>query len=177
MAQIADRDIGAELQVEIPAPGAQHEGAVDGRCPNDLPVHQTIEVLANGIAVLGGFAHLGVRVRRQQHAVRTVDPRQPQLGEGLSDDVGELSGVRRQRQRGVGTDTPDAVDRRVGVALEDRAVLGERQFLGGILNRIPVGVRGTALDIIDGGARQGEWDAQPHQRLGITQVGNHAGAG
>ena len=71
----------------------------------------------------------------------------------------------------------DALDRRGVVALEDGPVLDERQLLGGVLDRIPVGVLRAALDVVDVVARQRERHPQPHQRFAVPQVGHHAVAG
>ena len=63
------------------------------------------------------------------------------------------------------------------VALEDRPVLGERQLLGGILDRVPVGILRAALDVVDIGAVHRERHPQPHQRPGVSQVCHHTLAG
>ena len=68
------------------------------------------------------------------------------------------SGISRgslgQRQRRVRAGASDALDGRRGVALEDGAVLDERQLLGRLLDRVPVRVLRAALDVVDLVARQ-----------------------
>ena len=54
---------------------------------------------------------------------------------------------------------------RGGVALEDRAVLGEGDLSRGVLRRLPVRVIGAALDVVDRLAIELERDAQLDQRL------------
>src|SRR5271170_4304118 len=62
VAQIADREILADMQVEIAAAGGQHKGAGDGRGPDDLGLDQPMEVLDDRIAVIPGLADRGVRL-------------------------------------------------------------------------------------------------------------------
>ena len=38
--EVADRNVLAEVQLEVAAAGGQQEGAVDGGCPDDLTVHE-----------------------------------------------------------------------------------------------------------------------------------------
>ena len=149
MGQVADRHVGAQLQVEVAAAGGQHERAVDGGCPDDVTVHQPVDVFEDRISVLGGFAHLGVDLGGQQHRVRAVDTGQPELGQRLGDDVRNGAGVVGQLQRRVAAGAADALDRCGGVALEDGPVFGEGQLLGGDLDRIPVGILRAALHVVD----------------------------
>ena len=60
------------------------------------------------------------------------------------------------------------------VALEDGPVLDERQLLGGLLDRIPVGVLRTALDVVDLVARQRERNPKADKGFALPQVSHHA---
>src|ERR1700741_335355 len=56
VAEVSDRDVGAQLQIEIPSASGQHERAVDCGRPNDVTVDQSVEVFEDWIAVIGGLA-------------------------------------------------------------------------------------------------------------------------
>ena len=88
VAQIADRDVLAEMQVEVAAAGRQHERAGNRGSPDDLVVDQPLDVLDHRIAVIAGLAQRGIGVGAQHHRVRTVDAGEPQLAERLRDSVG-----------------------------------------------------------------------------------------
>ncbi len=76
----------------------QHERAVDGRGPNDVPVHQPVQMLTDGIAVIGSLANLGVDVAREQHRIR-----RPPANRG-SDNASEMtSGISRGSSGNVST--------------------------------------------------------------------------
>ena len=60
------------------------------------------------------------------------------------------------------------------IALEDRRILGKGDFLGGVLGRLPVGIVGAALDIVDHLAVQFERHAQFDQRLDLALAGEDA---
>src|ERR1700753_4131353 len=69
------------------------------------------------------------------------------------------------------------LDRRGGVALEDGAVFHECQLLGRIFDRIPVGVLGTTLDVVDFRTRQRERNPQADKRFACPQMSDHAVGG
>src|SRR6202012_2006173 len=69
-----------------------------------------------------------------------------------------------------GAAATDAVDRRGGVTLEDGTVFDERQLLGGLLDRVPVGVLRAALDVVDFVPRQGERNPKPDKGFALSQV-------
>ena len=56
VARIADRDVLADMQVEIAAARRQDEGAGDRRGPDDLAVDERLDMLQDRIAVVAGFA-------------------------------------------------------------------------------------------------------------------------
>src|ERR1700747_2192918 len=58
VAEGPDRDVSAQLQAEVAAPGGKHEGAIDGRRPDDVAVDQPVQVLPDRISVFGGLADL-----------------------------------------------------------------------------------------------------------------------
>src|ERR1700722_20690188 len=62
VAEVPDRDVLAEAQVEITAPGGQHEGPLDGRGPDDLPADEALDVIVDRVAVITRLADRRVRV-------------------------------------------------------------------------------------------------------------------
>src|SRR5262245_26723624 len=76
-----------------------------------------------------------------------------------------LSGERQDRIAGP---LPDAADARRGIAFEDGAVLGIGDLLRGVLRRLPVGVLGAPLHVIDLLAIKLEWNPQLDQCLHLT---------
>src|SRR5512132_114552 len=52
VAQIADRNVLPDVQVEIAATRGEHEGTGDGRGPNDLVFDELFDVLQDGIPVI-----------------------------------------------------------------------------------------------------------------------------
>src|SRR5438034_9596170 len=66
VSEVADRQVLAEPQLEVAAASGEQESAVDGGGPDDLPVDDAGQVLADRIAVIGGLAHHRVGVGRQQ---------------------------------------------------------------------------------------------------------------
>src|SRR5262252_10802327 len=55
VAQIADRDVLPDVQVEIAATRGEHEGTFDGWGPDDLVLDQFFDVLQYGIPVVTGL--------------------------------------------------------------------------------------------------------------------------
>ena len=53
---IADRDVLADMQIEVAAAGGQDKSARNRRCPDDFPVDQTLDMLEHRIAMIAGFA-------------------------------------------------------------------------------------------------------------------------
>src|ERR1700728_565577 len=88
VAEVPDRDVLAEAQVEITAPGGQHEGPLDGRGPDDLPADEALDVIVDRVAVITRLADRRVRVGAEHDRVGAVDTRDPQVAQGLGDRLG-----------------------------------------------------------------------------------------
>ena len=56
MTEIADRHILSDMQSEIAAARRQDERAVNPWCPDDFAIHEALDVLQDGIAVIAGLA-------------------------------------------------------------------------------------------------------------------------
>ena len=123
--------------------------------------------------MVAGLADGDVGVGAEQHRVRAVDAAVAQLAERLGDRRRVLAHVRGQAHRRIAGARPDALDAGRGIAVEDRAVLGEGDLRGGVLDRLPVGVLRPALHVVDLLAVQGERGAQFHQRRGQALPGEH----
>ena len=163
--EVADRQVLAEAQLEVAAAGGEQERAVDGGRPDDLPVDDAGQVLADRVAVIGGLAHHRVGVGRQQQRERAAHPGQPQRAHRLADDVRVVADLGGQRERRVGRALPDPGDAGGRVALEDGPVLGEGDLLGRVLDRLPVGVLRAALDVVHAVPADRERDPELDQRL------------
>jgi EmrB/QacA subfamily drug resistance transporter len=177
MRQVADRQVLAEVQAEVAAPGGQHDRAGDRRRPDDLAGQQPLDVLDDRVPVVAGLADLGVRVGAEQHRVRAVHAGHPKLAERLRDRRRVVLGVGGQDHRRVARPLADALDPRGRVTLDDRAVLGERDLLGGVLDRLPVGVLCPPVHVVDLLPAQGERRAQLDQGRHLPQPGLYAIAG
>jgi len=154
--EVADRQVLAEVQAEVAAPGCQHDRTADRGRPDDVAGQQPLDVLDDRIAVVAGLAHLGVGVGAEQHRVRAVHTGHPKLAQRLSDRRRVVLGVGGQDHRRVARPLADALDLGCRVALDDRAVFGERDLLGGILDRLPVRVLSPPRHVVDLPAAQGE---------------------
>ena len=95
----------------------------------------------------------------------------------LADHIGHLADIIGQAQHRIRRGLSDPLDAGRPVPLEDRTVLDERELLGRVLDRVPVGVLRTALDVVDVSALEGERDTQPHKRFALPQVGHHTAGG
>src|ERR1700732_3331208 len=133
MAQMTDRDVLADMQVEIATAGGQDNGAGDGRGPNDLAVDDPSKVLQHRIPVVSGLGDGCVLVGAEQHRVRTVDADETQLTERVGDRVRVVARVGGQRLDRVAGPLADALNAARGIALENRTVLGKGDLLRGVL--------------------------------------------
>jgi hypothetical protein len=79
MAQIADRDVLADMQVKVTAARRQDKGAGDCRGPNDFAVDDASQMVQYRVPVVSGFGDGGVLVGAQQHRIGTVDANETQL--------------------------------------------------------------------------------------------------
>lgn len=175
--EVPDRQVLAEVQAEVAAPGRQHDRAADRGRPDDLAGQQALDVLDDRVPVVAGLADLGVGVGAQQHRIRAVHPRHPQLAQRLRDRRRVVLGVGGQDHRRVAGPLADALDFRGRVTLDNGAVLGERNLLSGVLDRLPVGVLRSPRHVIDLLAAQGERRTQLYQGRHLPQAGLYAVAG
>ena len=119
--------------------------------------------------MVGRLADRRPRVRRQQQRVRARHARQPELAQRLADHVRVVPDLGRQGEAGVARGLADAGDPGLRVAVEDRAVLGEGDLLGGVLDRLPVRVLRSALNRVDIRPAQGERGPELDHRPPGTQ--------
>lgn len=172
--EVADRQVLAQVQAEVAAPGGQHDCAADRGRPDDVAGQQPLDVLDDRVPVVAGLADLGVRVGAEQHRVRAVHAGHPQLAERLGDRRRVVLGVGGQDHRRVARPLADTLDAGGRVALDNRAVLGERDLLGGVLDRLPVGVLCPPRHVVDLLPAQGERRTQLYQRRHSPQPGLYA---
>ncbi len=162
------------MQLVVAAARGQHDGALDGGRPEDVAVDDARQVRHQGEAVVGGLADQRVQLGAQEDGVGALDAGEAQLGHGLRDGLGNVVDVRGHRDREVRRRGADPVDGRGAVAVEDGAVLGERDALRRVLQRIPVGVLASPLHAVDLGPRQRERHAQLDDGPRAEDVGLHA---
>src|ERR1700722_3362604 len=62
VAQIADRDVLPDMQVEIAAPRGEHASAVDGRRPDYVVLDELLDMLQHRVAVVDGLRERGIGV-------------------------------------------------------------------------------------------------------------------
>src|SRR5579863_3389392 len=119
MARIADRDVLSDVQVEVPATGAEHKGAGDRRSPNDFGVDETLDVLQDRIALITGLAQSRVRLGAQEYVIRTVDTDEAQLVQGFSDRLGIGANVGGEGDDRIAGPLADAFYPGCGIAFKD----------------------------------------------------------
>src|SRR5579863_10040086 len=168
MAQIADRDVLADMQVEIAAPGGEHEGPVNGRGPDDLVVDELLHVLEHRIAIVDGLGEGGIRVGAEQDGIGSVDADETKLAQRLRDRIRILTHVGRQRHDRIAGPLPHATDARGRVAFENGPVLGIGDFLRRVLRGLPVRVVRAPFDVVDLLAIELEGDSQFNQGLHLA---------
>ncbi len=173
MREISDRRVLAEVQSEVTAPGGQHEGSVNGRCPDDLTADQAFDVAGHGVAVVAGLADGRVRLGAQHHRIRPINARPPQVPQRLGDRRGIVAHIGREGHGRVGRLVPDADDARCRVPLEDGPVLGEGDLPRGVLHGLPVGVLGAPLDVVDRATVHRKRHPQLDERPDLPLTGQH----
>src|SRR5271155_1754676 len=174
VAQIADRNVLADVQVETAAAGRQDKGAGNRRGPDDFAVDDAPEVFQHRVSVISGFGDSGILVGAQQHRVGAVDADEAQPAQRVGDGVGVVEHIAREGLDRVAGSLTYPLDTPRGVALEDRAVFGKSDGFGGVLCRLPVRVVGAALDIVGHLAVQLERHAQLDQRLDLALASEDA---
>jgi EmrB/QacA subfamily drug resistance transporter len=175
--EVADRQVLPEVQAEVATPGREHDRAADRGRPDDVAGQQALDVLDDRVPVVAGLADLGIGVGAQQHRIRAVHARHPQLAQRLRDRRRVVLGVGGQDHRRVARPLAYALDVGGRVTLDNGAVLGERNLLGGVLDRLPVGVLGSPRHVIDLLAAQGERRTQLNQGRHLAQAGLYTVAG
>src|SRR5258708_37725302 len=167
-AGIANRNVLADVQVEVAATGSKDKGSCDRRGPDNFLADQALDVLNYRISVIAGLAYCCIGFRSQDYRIGTVDPDQAQLAKGLGDRVGILNHVSGQGRDGVAGPLANALDSAGGVAFEDRAVFGKGYPLCRILKRLPVRVVCASLHVVDRAAVEFERHAQLHHALNLA---------
>src|SRR4029077_2959040 len=79
VAEVADGNVLADVQVEIAASSGQHERAGNGGCPDDLISDQPLDVFQYRVSVVAGFRECCVGVAAEQHGIGAVDTDETQL--------------------------------------------------------------------------------------------------
>ena len=120
------------------------------------------------ITVIAALAERNIGLGTQYDRIRTVDAFEPQLTEGLGDDVGIGAHVGRKGQDRIAASLADAADISRGVTVEDRPVLRKGQKPRGVLCGLPVGIVGAALHVVDLLTIQFKGNAKFDQRLDLT---------
>ena len=115
-------------------------------------------------AVLGRLDDPLVLLVAQRQRVGAADAVAQQLLDGAGHRPRVAAGLVAELQALVGRDLGDAGDRRLGPAVEDRAVLGHRDLVCGAVERLEVGVGGAAVIVAQLGAADRELGADLHQR-------------
>src|SRR5262249_3618021 len=97
MTEITDRDVLANMQIEIATASSQDKGAGDRRGPNNLAVDDPPEVLQHRVSVVSGLGDGCVLVGAQQHRIWTIDADETQLTERVGNGVGIVAYIGGQR--------------------------------------------------------------------------------
>src|SRR3546814_9940978 len=169
MVVIPDGKILTEMQFEVSAPCGEHTAAVDGGGPDDFAVQDALDVLDDGVAFIAAATERRVGVRAEQNGVRAVYAGQTQLFERVGNGDRVVADIGRQRQRLIGGAFANADDAGGLVAVENGPVFGAGKFLGGIFYRLPVGIIGAALHIVDCVAPQLEWHGRSEEHTSELQ--------
>lgn len=93
----------------------------------------------------------------------------------MADGVGEVARLRGKTEHGIGGTGAETVDTGRRVSVEDGLVLGERHGAGGVLDRLPVGVLGAPVHVVDGVTAHPERHGQFDQGLDLAQPGRDTG--
>jgi hypothetical protein len=94
VAQVANGDVLADVQVKIAAASGDDEGAGDGGRKNNFIFDETLDVLEHRISVIACFSESGVGIGAEECGIGAVHADQTQLIQGVSDDVGVFADIR-----------------------------------------------------------------------------------
>ena len=87
------------MQLVVAAPRAQQDSALDGGGPQDLTVQETIDVLADGVTVIGGLRDGGPQLGGEQEGIGAFDSGEAELLEGSGNGVGKILRLRERYGR------------------------------------------------------------------------------
>jgi len=73
MAEVADRNILPDVELEVAASRRQDERTFDRRRPDEVAVDDTLDVLEDGIPVIAGLGERRVLIGSEQNRVRPID--------------------------------------------------------------------------------------------------------
>src|ERR1700761_8190317 len=163
---VADRQVLARFEQEVAAPQAHHDRAAQARRPDDLAAVEDLpQVVEERVAaVLGRLDHLDVLVGTERQAVGALDPRLAQPLDRPRDRARVAVGARPERLRLERRGLDHAVDPGFRPAVEDGAVLGDRDLVGGEVERLEVDVDRAAIVVAHLRPRDGEVDPHLDQR-------------
>ena len=73
MAEIADRNILSDVELEIAASRRQDERTFNRRRPDEVAVNDALDVFEDGISVIAGFGECRILIGSKQNRVGAVD--------------------------------------------------------------------------------------------------------
>lgn len=142
MVSIADGKILAALEEEIATAGAQHHSGGNPRSPDDGSVDDALEVSEQRCATaIAATLDVNPRILAEGDAIRAVDARFAQLGDGGRSAQREIAGVITEHNRIMGAGLEDSGDAGFLPAIDDGGVFNA----GEIQRRL---VEGVIVDVL-----------------------------
>src|ERR1700720_237842 len=99
MAQIADGYVLADVKAEVTAAGGQHECARDRWGPDDLAVHQALDMFQHRLSMVPRLAEPGIVVGAKQKGIGPFDDGETELAKRLGNGIRVVPNVGRQGRR------------------------------------------------------------------------------
>src|SRR5580700_4370349 len=168
MAQIADGYVLTDVKAKIATAGREHERARNGRRPDDLAIHQALDVLHDRVTAVARLAKRRIGVGAEQHRVGAVDADKAQLADRLGDGVGIFAHIGWKSHYRIAGPLAYAADPARGVAVEDGAVFRKGDQTCRVLRGLPVRVIGSALHVVDLLPIKIKRHAQLNERVHLT---------
>ena len=79
MAEVTDRNVLSDIELEVTASRGEQEGAGDGWSPDDIAIDNPLDVLQHWIPMVADLCKLCIFIGPQQNGIRPIHPDQPQL--------------------------------------------------------------------------------------------------
>lgn len=79
MAEITNRDILSNAELEVSAACGQYEGTFDRRSPDNIAVNDSLDVFENGVSMIVCLSKFCIRFGAQQNRIWAVDTDETQL--------------------------------------------------------------------------------------------------